>query len=220
MTELKSSSPLRKTRVLLVQVEGFLDVVSQAALAYEAGMVEYLRNGWTDSVEEKSAQIREYENRGDRLRSEIGTRLYTEMLLPDTVGDVLSLLGALDHLLDILKTNIVMLRIEQPLFPKDYHPALFEMLRATCETVEQTVLASRSYFRDPVTARDQQHKIHFYEDEAERAGLRVQEAIFSSDLPLEEKRQLREHVLRIDRLADLADDAGDALAIFAVKRTL
>jgi len=27
-------------------------------------------------------------------------------------------------------------------------------------------------------------------------------------------------VLRIDRIADMADDAGDALAIFAVKRTL
>lgn len=219
MTELKHS-PLRRTRVLLAQVEEFLDAVSEAALAYEAGMTEYLHHGWTEPVERKTAQIREYESRGDRLRSEIGTALYTEMLLPDTVGDVLSLLGQLDHLLDVLKTNIVMLRVERPAFPKEYHPPLIEMLRATRETVEQTVLASRAYFRDPASARDQQHKIHFYEDEAEQAGLRVQEAIFGSDLPLVEKRQLREHVLRIDRLADLADDAGDALAIFAVKRTL
>ena len=72
----------------------------------------------------------------------------------------------------------------------------------------------------PAAARDQQHKIHFFEDEAERAGLRVLEAIFEAEMPLEEKRQLREHVLRVDRLADLADDAGDALAIFAVKRTV
>lgn len=219
MAEVRGA-PLRGMRALQAGIDEFLDIVSQAALAYESAMAEFLTNGWTDPVEEKTGQIREYENRGDRLRGEIGTALYTEMLLPDTVGDVLSLLGALDHLLDVLKTNIVMLRVERPTFPPELHPALRDMLRATCETVEQTVLASRAYFRDPATARDQQHKIHFYEDEAERAGLRVQEAIFISDLSLEEKRQLREHVLRVDRVADLADDAGDALAIFAVKRTL
>jgi predicted phosphate transport protein (TIGR00153 family) len=219
MSELKGS-PLRRTRALQAQLDEFLDVVSQAALSYEAGMTQYVRHGWTDAVEEKMYQVREYESRGDRLRSEIGTMLVTEMLLPDTVGDVLSLLVALDHLLDVLKNNYLALRIERPTFPGAVHEALAEMVTATCRTVEQVVLAARSYFRDPATARDQQHKIHFFEDEAERAGLRILEVLFESELPLEEKRQLREHILRIDRLADLADDAGDALAIYAVKRTL
>jgi len=219
MAELKGA-PLRRTRFLQAQIEEFLDVVSQATLAYEAGVADYLQHGWTDPVEEKSVQIREYENRGDRLRSDIGTALYTEMLLPDTVGDVLGLLGALDHLLDVLKTNITMLRVERPAFPAAFQGGTREMLRAACETVEQTVLASRSYFRDPAAARDHHHKIHFYEDETEHAGFRVMEAIYTADLPLAEKRQLREHLMRIDRLADLADDAGDALAIYAVKRTI
>jgi hypothetical protein len=48
----------------------------------------------------------------------------------------------------------------------------------------------------------------------------VMEAIYPAELSLAEKRQLREHIMRIDRLADLADDAGDALAIYAVKRTI
>jgi uncharacterized protein Yka (UPF0111/DUF47 family) len=169
MAEIKGS-PLRRTRFLQAQIDEFLDVVSQAVLAYEAGVADYLQHGWSDAVEEKSVQIRECESRGDRLRSDIGTALYTEMLLPDTVGDVLSLLGALDHLLDVIKTNIIMLRVERPAFGPGLHGGTREMLRAACETVEQTVLASRSYFRDPATARDHHHKIHFYEDEAEHAA--------------------------------------------------
>ena len=219
MAELKGA-PLRRTRFLQAQIDEFLDVVSQATLAYEAGVADYLQHGWTDAVEEKSTRIREYENQGDRLRSGIGTALYTEMLLPDTVGDVLGLLGALDHLLDVLKTNIIMLRVERPAFPPELLAGVREMLRAACETLEQTVLASRSYFRDPAAARDHHHKIHFYENEAEHTGLRVMEAIYASELSLAEKRQLREQVMRIDRLADMADDAGDALAIYAVKRSL
>jgi predicted phosphate transport protein (TIGR00153 family) len=219
MAEIKGA-PLRRTRFLQTQIDEFLDAVSEAGLAYQTALTTYVRRGWSETVEQKARQIRDYENRGDRLRSEIGTKLYTEMLLPDTVGDVLSLLVSLDHLLDVLKVNIQGLRIERPVFPAEVHDTLIEMVVASCQAVEQTVLAVRAYFRDPAAARDQQHKIHFYEDEAERAGLRVLEAIFQAEMPLEEKRQLREHVLRVDRLADLADDAGDALAIFAVKRTV
>jgi uncharacterized protein len=219
MAEIKGA-PLRRTRFLQTQIDEFLDAVSEAGLAYQTALTVYIRHGWSETVEEKARQIRDYENRGDRLRSDIGTMLYTEMLLPDTVGDVLSLLVALDHLLDVIKVNIQGLRIERPVFPPEVHENLIEMVVASCKTVEQTVLAVRAYFRDPAAARDQQHKIHFYEDEAERAGLRVLQAIFEAEMALEEKRQLREHVLRVDRLADLADDAGDALAIFAVKRTV
>jgi predicted phosphate transport protein (TIGR00153 family) len=219
MAEIKGA-PLRRTRFLQTQIDEFLDAVSEAALAYQTALTTYVRQGWSVMVEEKAVQIRDYEERGDRLRGEIGTMLYTEMLLPDTVGDVLSLLVSLDHLLDVIKVNIQGLRIERPTFPPEVHEMLIEMVVASCRTVDQTVLAVRAYFRDPVAARDQQHKIHYFEDEAERAGLRVLQAIFEAELPLEEKRQLREHVLRVDRLADLADDAGDALAIFAVKRTV
>ena len=109
MAEIKGA-PLRRTRFLQTQIDEFLDAVSEAALAYQTALTTYVRQGWSTMVEEKAVQIRDYEERGDRLRTEIGTMLYTEMLLPDTVGDVLSLLVSLDHLLDVIKVNIQGLR--------------------------------------------------------------------------------------------------------------
>jgi hypothetical protein len=46
------------------------------------------------------------------------------------------------------------------------------------------------------------------------------EQLFQSDLPLDRKMLLRGEVWLIDRVADRADDAGDALAIYAVKRSV
>ena len=87
MAELKIS-PFRRTRILASQIDEMLDVVSQAALAYKHAIDHYIRNGWDDTAEVKYRQLDEFESRGDKLRNTIGQTLYTEMLLPDTSGDV------------------------------------------------------------------------------------------------------------------------------------
>jgi predicted phosphate transport protein (TIGR00153 family) len=219
MAELKIS-PFRATKRLQADIDELLDVVSQAALAYKHGITAYVRHGWEEATEDKYEQLTAFEERGDDLRNEIGTTLYTEMLLPDTAGDVLGLLGSLDRLLDDMLHSLMVVKIERPDIPASMRDGLLECVTQAAETVEQVVVAARCYFRDPGTARDHIHKIRYYESETERTALRVIERLFQSDLPLDRKLQLRGHVWLIDRVADLADDAGDALAIYAVKRSV
>lgn len=219
MAELKIS-PFRTTKALQAQIDELLDAVSEGALAYERGLHLYLRHGWTDAVAEKGTRLKKCESRSDTLRSSIGQALYTEMLLPDTSGDVLGLLGYLDSLLDTMHHSFEVVRVEQPEIPGELKEALNECVTLAAKTVEETVLAARSYFRDPLAARDHIHKIHFFESETERTAVGIMERLFQSDLALERKLQLRGQVWLIDRVADLADDAGDALAIYAVKRSV
>ena len=219
MAELKIS-PFRTTKVLQAEIDEFLDVVSQAALAYRHGIERYTRHGWDATAQKKHEQLDAFESRGDTLRIRIGTALYREMLLPDTSGDVLGLLGSLDRLLDDMEHSMVMLRIERPEIPAEFHEGFVECAARAADAVEQVVVAARCYFRDPDAARDHIHKIHFYEKETEHTALGTIELLFKSDLSLDRKLQLRGHVWLIDRVADLADDAGDALAIYAVKRSV
>jgi len=219
MAELKKS-PFHVTRMLETQIDELLDVVSQGALAYKHGVSDYVRHEWGERTEEKFEQLNTFESRGDRLHKAIGVSLYTEMLLPDTSGDVLGLLGSLDSLLDDMLHSLTVLRIERPQIPEDLRELWVECAGLAADTVEQVVVAARSYFRDPHAARDHIHKIHFYESEAEKTALRIMEQLFQSDLPLDHKMMLRGEVWLMDRVADRADDAGDALAIYAVKRSV
>lgn len=219
MAELKIS-PFRTTKVLRAQIDELLDVVSNAALSYKQGMGRTVRAGWDDDAEERFEQISAFETRGDQLRDAIGQSLYTEMLLPDRSGDVLGLLGSLDRLLDEMEHSFVIMRIERPAIPDEFHSKWLDCVALAADTVEQVVLAARNYFRDPQTARDHIHKIHFFEKETQRTALQIMEQVFQSDLPLDRKMQIRGHVWLIHHLADLADDAGDALAIYAVKRSV
>jgi len=219
MAELKIS-PFRRTQVLKSQIDEMLDVVSQGALTYKHGILHYVRHGWDEAVEQKFQQLSAFEDRGDTLRGAIGQALYTEMLLPDTSGDVLGLLGFLDRLLDEMKHGFMVVRIERPKIPAEFHDIWIECVGLAVDTVEQVVVAARSYFRDPQTARDHIHKVHFLETEADEMAIRIMEQVFQSDLSLDRKMLLRGQVWLIDRIADLADDAGDALAIYAVKRSV
>ena len=162
MAELKIS-PFRRTRELKSQIDEMLDTVSEAALAYKHGIKEYIKRGWDESVDEKCEQVDRCESRGDTLRTTIGQSMYTEMLLPDTSGDVLGLLGSLDHLLDDMEHTLFVIRIEQPEIPPEYHDDWIECAGHAADAVEAVVLAARSYFRDPIAARDHIHKVHFYE---------------------------------------------------------
>lgn len=213
-------SPFRTTRIVQAQIQEFLDAVSMAVMAYQDGMVAYLKEGWLEATEEKLQQICSYESRGDDLRSHIGLTLYTEMLLPDTAGDVLTLLSDLDHLLDRMRGHFILMGIEKPEFPADCNEAIIDFISHACSAMEQTVTAARIYFRDPKAVHDQIHKIHYHEEEAEKMAIRVLRSIFSGAYPLERKCQLRDHLLHIDRLADQADETGDAIAIYAVKRAI
>ena len=202
MAELKIS-PFRATKLLKAQIDELLDVVSKAALTYKHGMSHAIRSGWDEDAEEKFQQTSACETRGDMLLDTIGQSLYTEMLLPDTSGDVLRLLGSLDRLLDEMESSSIIMRIERPEIPAEFHEKWLECIAQAADTVEQVVVAARSYFRDPQTARDHIHKIHFFEKETQRTARRIIEQVFKSDMPLDRKMQIRGHVWLIHRLDDL-----------------
>jgi len=219
MAEFKLS-PFRTTRNVQAQIQEFLDAVSMAILAYQEGMIAYLKDGWREKTEEKLQQISAYESRGDGLRSRIGMTLYSEMLLPDTSADILGLLSDLDHFLDRIRSHFTLLEIEKPEFPTNTSEIMIDYVCHACSAMEHTVAASRIYFRDPKGVHDLIHKIHYHEDETKKIGIRLLKNIFSGNDSLDRKYHLRDHLLRIGQMAEQADETGDALAIYAVKRSV
>lgn len=62
MTDFKFS-PFRTTRIVQSEIQEFLDAVSMAVLAYQEGMIAFLKGGWLEPSEEKLQQISSYEAR-------------------------------------------------------------------------------------------------------------------------------------------------------------
>ncbi|MEA5500077.1 DUF47 family protein [Limnoraphis robusta Tam1] len=210
-----------KTKFIESQLDEFMDKVSEGSLYFEMGLTSYLAKGFvTESCEEKMQQIQNVKDRCNELRRAIESELYTEMLIPDSRGDVLSLLENLYYLIDVfgdIYQDIIIEKLEVPtVYEKDFK----DLTQMVVKSVETIVIAARSFFRDPRTVRDHIYKVRVYESESDKIALRLKKNIFDSQLPLERKIQLRDSVNVINSLADAAENASDKLAIYAIKRVL
>jgi predicted phosphate transport protein (TIGR00153 family) len=210
--------PFGRTKEIEEQINEFLDKLSEASLVFEMGVQSYL-SGHDEGSEEKLEQVGTLERRGDELRRQIETALYAELLIPDFRGDVLSLLEDLDVLLDLLKWTLRSIVIERHEIPDDCCGDLTDLVSVSVKSIECTVSATRSFFIDFTNVRDHIHKIGFYEREADKIAIRLKKNIFTSQLPLDRKLHIRDLVEMIERLADEAENVGDRLSIYTIKRT-
>ncbi len=208
-----------KTKELEAQTDEFCDKVSEGALAFKLGMRRFLEDD-TVGFQEKLQHVSEIESRGDELRREIQRRLYVETLIPESRGDVLELLEYTDAILNACDGALWQLEIEKPELGDELKSDFANLAESVGEAVEALVRALRDFFRGSESLTDDMHKVLFYESEADKVGHKLMNTVFSSDLELSRKNQLRHIILHIDNIADLAEDVVDKLAIFALKRAV
>ena len=213
-------SPFQQTRQLIGEIDEYLDKVSEAVMIFEQTVVHFVEQGPDDYLEEKLEQIREVEARADELRRSVANVMFGQMLLPDTRSDVLTLLNELDTVLDDASHGVMTLAMERLDLPESTHAQFTSIMTEVAKAAQTMVQAARAYFKEPNAIRDHTHKISFHKKEATETALRLGRQIFQSDLPLDHKQQLRDWLVQLRDIADHADDMGDLVTIFGVKRAL
>jgi predicted phosphate transport protein (TIGR00153 family) len=209
-----------KTRAVEVAIDEFLDALSEAGVLFGMTVDEYVAHGVNEDCMRHQQRVSQLERKCDDLRRSIETVLLTQMLIPESRGDVLRLINLLDGLLDRIKRELLSMTIEAPHLPKSLHEDMKRLVRAICACIDSTVLASRAFFVDQRSVRDHVHKIGLHESEADAVSIRMKQKIFGSERDLAEKMMLRDFIDSLDRLADQAEDVGDQLSIFSLRRSL
>ncbi len=216
----KQQALFGQSKAMEEMIDDFLDRISEGGMRFEQGISTFVDTGPSGRSDEKVEQMRELEREGNRLRRTIETHLHTEMLIPEFRGDVLSLLEDLNFLLGLTEDTFLAFTVERPLINEQFKGD-FKLLVATAvKAVESAVLAGRAFFRNIAAVRDHLGKVSFYEEECDQISTRLKLDIFESDLSLDLKMHLRYFVDKIDNLADEAEDVGEWLAIYSIKRDL
>ena len=220
---MKLNSDIRlfgRTRDLEIQIDQFLDALSESAIVFKNAVDVYLTKGYTEEFAEKHKHVDQLESQADRLRRAIEIQLYTQTLIPESRGDVLGLLENLDNIINLIEGVLWSFDIEKPDIPESCKDGYQELVNMTCEAVEAVVLASRAFFRNIEAVGDHSHKVLFFETEADKASTHLKRTIFNSELGIGHKMHLRGFVENIDDIADWAEDVADRLAIYVIKRTV
>ena len=151
----------------------------------------YLQDGANERFEDQLQNLCEFETRNDTLRRRIETKLYQQMLIPDSRGDVLGLLENLDQVLGDLQGGLFAFSIERPGIPNDLNNDYENLASASVSSVDHLVLAAQAFFRNPHGVSDSIHKVIFFEKEADKISTTLKRAIFQSDLEIAQKIHLK-----------------------------
>ena len=216
----KKISMFGRTRALESEIDDFLDKLSQGSILFKIAIKTYLVEGCSDEFEHKLQDVNKMESDADHLRRAIETKLYAQTLIPDSRGDVLGLIENLDQLLNLYEGTLWAFSIETPEIPEEFHSDFERLTDMAVQCAEALVLASRAFFRNPDGVGDHNHKVMFFEKEADKIGTKLKRAIFAADLDLSRKTHMRNFVEHIDNVADLSEDIADRLAIYTIKRTI
>jgi uncharacterized protein len=207
-----------RTKELETQVDTFFDQLSEAAVIYRLAVRGYLREGITEEFAARLEQVCDKEAEADKLRRGIKLSLYSNLLIPDSRGDVLGLIETADEILSLFKSSLWALDVENPDIHEDLTAGYRRLTNMVVKSVDELAAGCRVFFRSPHLVSSYNAKVTLYEKEADKISNGLKKQIFSAEFALAEKIQLREFVDRIDAIADQAEDVADRLTIYAIKR--
>lgn len=213
------SSVFRKSLDLNLKIEKFFSVISDGLSLFEKFMKDYFL-GDLEGYNATFGRIKELEKVADGLEREITISLYQFMLLPDTRADVLTLIKSLDNIIDRVEETSKEIKVEKPVFPEAMHAETLKLVEQVNLSAEALLMAMRSFFNAVHLVGANINKVSFYEHESDLVEQRLLDIIFNGDIckDLAEKLYLKSYVLKIAWIADEAENIGNLLEVYTVKR--
>ncbi len=145
-----------KVKVLETNIDAFLDNVCKAGLVLVEGVKAYIRKN-PERFEQCYNKVCKLETKADTLRRDIKQKLYYNMLIPESRGDVLGLLETIDTVVDTCEKVLEQLSIEQPDIPEELAQDFIELSELSGKAVDSVVQGSRAFF----TKVDSSNKCNF-----------------------------------------------------------
>lgn len=210
----------RKAKLLEKDTARLEDKIIELGLVFKKALDLFFGQG-NDGFRSCVVRSDSLESEIDRIRKEIEHSLYAGMLIPESRGDLLGLLEALDDVADAIAELILKFDIEEPGLPDELIPRLRKMCVFTTDCIEEMIKAFRSYISSDGQTSVFINKVKFFENEIDSLETSLKREIFSADKhDLAEKLQLQGFVEKTADISDYAEHVCERLAISVIKRSI
>jgi uncharacterized protein len=186
---------------------------------FDKGMTAYLEEGPGESVDFYYSRVDREESKGDELRRGVETDLYAKALMPEARGDILRTLEALDKVINRVESIIRQLVVERVKTEPWMNASMARLTQwslEACRALHEAGTHLNGGNDDAIPALVR--KVSEFETRCDHIEEDLLGKVFSSDLELARKLQLKDLVRRIGTITDLAEAAGDTLHIVSIKR--
>lgn len=208
----------KKTKATIRDIDEFLETIDQGILVFKGGVKSYLE-GDIPTFESHLEKLYKLESKADAIMLKVQNDFFEHSLIPQFSADVVRLLDHLDDIIDTAKENLFQFDVEAPFIPKKLNNDFSKITDISCASAEAVIPAVRSFFNNPSSIKDNEHRVYYYEKETDVLAAELKRKIFHNvkDLKLSQKIHLRYFTLHIEQISDKAESVARILSVLTIK---
>ena len=199
-------------------ISKYLDNLRAAQEHFEKAMDCYFDFGLGENCNFLIEQTHKFESRADDFRNEIIEIMYSKVLIPESRGDILRLLEAIDIIPTLFETVLFMIQGQRLKIPDFITPDLRELMRLSLECGDLVTRQVEAYFKKTENIKPLVSTIDILESRCDHIEREIIRKIFASELEPFEKLQLKELVVQMGEISDQADRVSRSVYIINIKR--
>jgi predicted phosphate transport protein (TIGR00153 family) len=208
----------RKEHQVEQLIYGYLDNLKMVQENFLKAMNVYFEKGFCEAFEFLIEQTHKLESKADDTRYEIETLMYAKALIPESRGDILGLLEAIDQIPGLFELILYMIQTQRLAVPDFLVMDVRELLGVSLQCCDLLVKEVEALFRNSEEIRSLVGTIDRNESHCDHIERRIITRIFDSNLDPFQKLQLKEMVIQMGEISDQTDRVSRRVHIISVKR--
>lgn len=202
------------------EIFAYCDTVLNCLDTFQQALHHYCETTDRQAAKENFYKVHQAESKADDIRRNVEVVMYTKALFPESRGDILRLLEAVDRVPNQAESAVRTIWNQHTVIPEEYHSSLLQLgdlcVRATAAMVESI----RQLFKNYTNATVAVGTIDQLESEADRVQNELIERIFADHEKSVEAILLRDLVDEVAHITDRAEVVGDHIRILVAKRII
>ncbi len=187
---------------------------------FEEALADICSDASREELKQRYVKIQAAEKAADETRRCVENMMYSEAVFPESRGDILGLIEAMDSVANHSESSVRMVLSQHITVPPVYWENLTRLVKTCHRCVCSLLRAAEQLFESLMDAAVTVGEIHRLESEADVIEEDLIDAIFSGDEPDLQKILLRDLVKHVSQIADSAETAGDRIRIMVAKRSI
>ncbi len=198
----------------------YREQVSNCMRAFQTTLARFCSNESREAIAGSVKEVKRTESLADDLRRSVQVKMYSKALFPESRGDILGLLEAMDKVPNQAESAAEMILVQHVPMHEEFSEKLMQLVEVCCRCVQNMTQAAAEVFTNYLGATATVGNIDELESQADRIEADLIEQVFSSTIEDFDKILMRDLIRRVAHVSDRAENVGDRIHIIVAKRSM
>jgi predicted phosphate transport protein (TIGR00153 family) len=201
-------------------VATYLSIARKCGAVFAESIEHVLTNGIDEHFSVLVKQVHQAESNADDVRHKIAISLYEKSLLPESRGDLLTMLETMDRVPNKMEGVVRQVEIQKLILPNFLHNDLRETTRISIETFNILIEAVEQVFNQSRGLQDNLLTIDDNESLCDDLQQKMIRDIFEQEDDTGNKILLKDLVDTLASITDLCENVSNYVTIFHIKHSV